>query len=360
MYRGLQARSRGPLASRTLVILALVFVAGLVSFVLSAVGAQEAESAPAGAGSVMDALAARDPRFSEAAGEEVDRRNAAISREAAGLPEPHWAGSYYAGDGLGVNHYLSLAPDAGFTFEWHGCLGVYERNWGEVEADGDLLLLQPVFTGDPEGFIATTRRFRWVQWGERSYLIPGGEVAPFCNGINSGGEPRAVVEVDDREKPFAPVALLPEDIRGCVLPAPVTTKVLEVEIGPWQGDARDWIYREVTVVIGLGTENGVFDGMELYLVGTLESGAVSAAAPRSATVRFLIGKGDPIPRAGATLSSRPSWRDEYGASEFRPGIPDLDLLVEVGPMKPDSRVDAYFSMLDELRTSPGNGRRPRL
>ena len=88
MYRGLQARSRGPLASRTLVILALVFVAGLVSFVLSAVGAQEAESAPAGAGSVMDALAARDPRFSEAAGEEVDRRNAAISREAAGLPEP--------------------------------------------------------------------------------------------------------------------------------------------------------------------------------------------------------------------------------------------------------------------------------
>jgi len=35
---------------------------------------------------------------------------------------------------------------------------------------------------------------------------------------------------------------------------------------------------------------------------------------------------------------------------FRPGQSDLDLLVEFAPMEGYARVDAYFGMLDELRT----------
>ena len=35
--------------------------------------------------------------------------------------------------------------------------------------------------------------------------------------------------------------------------------------------------------------------------------------------------------------------------DFRPGESDIDLLVELGPMEPYARVDAYFGMLDELR-----------
>lgn len=39
--------------------------------------------------------------------------------------------------------------------------------------------------------------------------------------------------------------------------------------------------------------------------------------------------------------------------DFRPGESDLDLLVELAPMKPYARVDAYFGLLDDLRALLG-------
>ena len=35
--------------------------------------------------------------------------------------------------------------------------------------------------------------------------------------------------------------------------------------------------------------------------------------------------------------------------EYRPNESDLNLLVELGPMEPYARVDAYFGLLEELR-----------
>lgn len=35
--------------------------------------------------------------------------------------------------------------------------------------------------------------------------------------------------------------------------------------------------------------------------------------------------------------------------DFKPEESDVDLLVELGPMEPYARVDAYFGMLDALR-----------
>ncbi len=36
--------------------------------------------------------------------------------------------------------------------------------------------------------------------------------------------------------------------------------------------------------------------------------------------------------------------------DFRPGDSDIDLLVEFAPMHPHKLVDAYFGLLDELRS----------
>jgi hypothetical protein len=44
--------------------------------------------------------------------------------------------------------------------------------------------------------------------------------------------------------------------------------------------------------------------------------------------------------------------DAFGSAlreDFEPERSDLDLLVELGPMEPYARVDAYFGMLDDLR-----------
>lgn len=35
--------------------------------------------------------------------------------------------------------------------------------------------------------------------------------------------------------------------------------------------------------------------------------------------------------------------------DYRPGVSDVDLLVEFGPMDPRGLADAYFDLLDELR-----------
>ncbi len=45
--------------------------------------------------------------------------------------------------------------------------------------------------------------------------------------------------------------------------------------------------------------------------------------------------------------------DAFGSAlrdEFQPGRSDVDLLVEFGPMEPYARVDAYFGLLEALRS----------
>jgi predicted nucleotidyltransferase len=48
--------------------------------------------------------------------------------------------------------------------------------------------------------------------------------------------------------------------------------------------------------------------------------------------------------------------DVFGSTlrdDFRPGESDLDLLVVFGPMEPFALADAYFDLLDELRSLLG-------
>jgi len=48
--------------------------------------------------------------------------------------------------------------------------------------------------------------------------------------------------------------------------------------------------------------------------------------------------------------------DVFGSAsrdDFRPGESDVDLLVELEPMEPYARVDAYFGLLDDLRALLG-------
>src|SRR5262245_43325767 len=74
-----------------------------------------------------------DARFSPGAEALAEAQRTAILAEVATLADHAWAGKYYAGDGMGENVSLALAPRAGFVFEWHGCLGLYDRNFGAVE-----------------------------------------------------------------------------------------------------------------------------------------------------------------------------------------------------------------------------------
>src|SRR5437764_903929 len=63
---------------------------------------------------------------------DVVQRSDRIKAELARLSDHEWAGTYFEGDGLGVNIALQIAPDGGVSETWHGCLGPYGANQGDV------------------------------------------------------------------------------------------------------------------------------------------------------------------------------------------------------------------------------------
>lgn len=116
-----------------------------------------------------------------------------ITTELKTLQDHPWAGLYYEGDGRGENVSLMLAPTTGYLFEWHGCMGLYDRNFGRVAVKKGNLHLSFTFPNVREGFQGIADEFVPVSWGKRMYLIPADDMVGFCNDVNSGAEPRTRV-----------------------------------------------------------------------------------------------------------------------------------------------------------------------
>ena len=111
-----------------------------------------------------------NPKYSETAAIRVQQLRKKIHEELSNLEADHWAGRYYFGDGLGVNVSLDIAPKTGFVFEWHGCLGLYDRNYGKVqEKDGEIHLAFEL-ENKQEGFQGISPAFLPIRWGNRRYF----------------------------------------------------------------------------------------------------------------------------------------------------------------------------------------------
>jgi hypothetical protein len=54
-----------------------------------------------------------------------------------------FAGTYYSGDGLGVNITLALMADGSYTAEWRGCGGPYGQAAGKWRVADKTLVLTP-------------------------------------------------------------------------------------------------------------------------------------------------------------------------------------------------------------------------
>lgn len=127
---------------------------------------------------------------SEEANQAAEKIRQAIRKEIKTLGNHAWAGEYYFGDGLGVNVSLILAPASGYVFEWHGCLGLYDRNYGTVTWHNGRIRLSFTFPNEQKGFVGIAEEFIPVSWGDRQYLIPSDDIVGFCNSVNDGSEPR--------------------------------------------------------------------------------------------------------------------------------------------------------------------------
>ena len=72
--------------------------------------------------SVAVAADREQAKHSDSAERTANSKRQAILAELKRLGDHEWAGEYYAGDGVGVNTSVVIAPHSGYVFEWHGCL----------------------------------------------------------------------------------------------------------------------------------------------------------------------------------------------------------------------------------------------
>lgn len=106
---------------------------------------------------------------------------------APSVPKSGIPGTYYFGDGLGVNCSLSLTSKGRFRFGWSGCLGEYDRNEGTWSLDGDIVVLKPKKPNQREGFQGMGVRFVPVTWGKRWYLVEESDMPGFAASARKKG-----------------------------------------------------------------------------------------------------------------------------------------------------------------------------
>jgi hypothetical protein len=245
---------------------------------------------------------------SEAAAGSVRRR---AERQAAALKDHPWAGSYYYGDGLGVNVSLTLSPRAGFVFEWRGCLGLYDRNFGPVlESDDGRLHLQPKLANTHRGFEGIAEELVPIRWGPRHYLIATNAIKDFCNAVNGGGEARTgvhgffLLRRGDETKPVSGLPSLPDWAPECLLASPIASEITAVGKSETKEDDK-YETRTTIVTLGAGRADGVWEGMAFHLLDHQRFVSIEVVSlhPTSATA-----KASELGEKGKTAPPAVGWR----------------------------------------------------
>jgi hypothetical protein len=248
-------------------------------------------------------------KFSKQAEANLEARKKQIQRELETLKVDTWAGRYYLGDGLGVNIEFSLAPKSGFAFTWRGCLGLYDMNYGDVEeSDGKIRLVfkLPNERGPLRGFAS---EFLPIIWGDRHYLIRSDGVVEFANAINAGFEPRKdvfggfLLRREDESKSVPGYPNLTREYSEYLLKHPIDAEISSIKASRAKDSGR-----LTTVLLNVGTTQGVKKGMEFYLYapsGLFESATVTGVNSTSSEaeiIRFSDAKAE-RPAVGWKLST---------------------------------------------------------
>lgn len=216
----------------------------------------------------------KDKRFSKRSEAAASAKKTQIGQELKTLKDHPWAGSYYYGDGLGVNVHLSLAPTSGFEFTLTGCLGLYDLNYGNViEKDGRITFVF-AHPNDRKGFDVFATQLVPLVWGERHYLIPADGFIRFANAVNAGFEPsesrsaRFLLRDGDELKSAVGLPNIPAPFSEYILKQPIQAAISSIKGSRFdisKGRGFELSFRITTVVLNAGSEQGVKEGMEFYL-----------------------------------------------------------------------------------------------
>ena len=185
-----------------------------------------------------------------------------IREEIKTLGNHAWAGEYYFGDGLGVNVSLILAPKSGYLFEWHGCMGLYDRNYGAVAWTKGRLRLSFTFPNKRQGFQGIAEEFVPIAWGDRKYLVPADDIVGFCNAVNDGFQSRKgmhgfyLLRRGDEEKEVKGFPAVPEEFKPYLLAHPIDAEIVGVGKVTTRLGMGELKFRETPVTLNRGKKQG--------------------------------------------------------------------------------------------------------
>lgn len=268
------------------------------------------------------------PKSTEAVKEE-ERRRTLIRAEISGLTEHAWAGEYYKGDGLSENCYLSISPKQGYVFEWYGCLGLYDRNYGSVSAQGHELHLQYTLSSQRRPGLGLAPILVPVSWGNRHYLVPNDEIIEFCNAVNIGSERnwesgRFFLRRGDPTETPTSFPNVPEEFKPYLLQKPIDAKILSVGKYTTEPSVVEWKFKITPVTIDAGSASGLRVGMELQVLeppapSTYQTVKITKVEQaRSEGVVRQAGEDEPDPVVGSRISTRDPLYDKLRKTTHSP------------------------------------------
>ena len=208
-----------------------------------------------------------------------------------------------------------LAPSAGYLFEWRGCLGLYDRNYGTVVVANEKPCETITFKSTRVGYKGSAPEKVLIRWGERRYLVAADDVVGFCNQVNQGREPRANVHgatfmrSGDERKKVEGLPELPEQYRDYLLKAPVTASVVEIGQTASRPSVIDDKFYDTQVTLDAGSDQGLKVGMELLVIKPevvlLDSARITEVKKqRSIAVMNRFGNLGESPKVGWRLSTK--------------------------------------------------------
>lgn len=269
---------------------------------------------------LVSTAVAADPwqaKHSASAERRANSKRQVIHAEIKRLGDHEWAGEYYAGDGLGMNTSLAIAPHSGYVFEWHGCVGLYDRNYGAVAWTNGRICLSFTFENQRKGCQGIAPELIPVSWGGRHYLIPADDLVGFCNCVNEGLEPRNdshglyLLRREDEKKPVTGLPIVPAEFEPCLLAKPIEATIIAVGRHMTRPSLGDWKFKDTPVTIDAGKQQGLRLGMELFVTNpsnTVESVKITKVdETRCEAVMVQVGEDEPGPKTGWRLSTESPW-----------------------------------------------------
>lgn len=260
-------------------------------------------------------------KFSVSAESTANSKRQEILAEIKKLKSHEWAGEYYAGDGLGVNTSVVIAPESGYVFEWHGCLGLYDRNYGAVTWTNGRIRLSFTFENQRKGFQGIAPEIIPISWGSRRYLIPADDFVGFCNKINEGQEPRSsshgfyLLRRGDEKARVTGFPKVPKEYQDYLLTKPIEATIIGV--GPYttRPSLADWKFKDTPVTLDVGARQRLRVGMELVVTKpqhTVEFVRVTKVEEtRSEAIMIQAGEEEPGPKVGWRLSTQAPWNVQH-------------------------------------------------